>query len=121
MFNIVTHPVLPSSMGGAGGLSDSFSKLGPLDLKWCDEGEGGVGEMLGVGGKVVVFTLVESGLTGVLSSPLAFSSVVFPFCHGVDLFFTMRAPFLAFLNRTDVRRPTPATVRVGGVPRGVTS
>lgn len=118
---MLIHPALPSSVGGAGGLSASLSELGPLERKWCVEGEAEVGEVLWVGVKAVVFSLVESGLTSVVSRPLVFSSVVFPFCNGVDLFFPIRAPFLAFLNRTDVRRPTPATVRVGGVPRGVTS
>lgn len=103
-------------------MSASLSELGPLDLRWCEEGEGGVGEAFGVGGKVVMLvTQGEFGLVGVLSNPLVLPSDVFPFCCGVDLFFTIRAPFLAFLNRTDVRRPTPTRVRVGGVPNGVTS
>lgn len=100
-----------------GGLSASLSELRPLDLRWCAEGEGGAGEAFGVGGKVVMLvTPGEFGLAGVLSNPL-----VFPFCCGGDLFFAIRAPFLAFLNRTDVRRPTPAKGRAGGVPSGVTS
>lgn len=99
-------------------MSTSLSELWPLDLRWCEEGEGGAGEGLGVGGKVVMLvTLGEQGL----SSPLVLPSDVFPFCCGGDLFFAIRAPFLAFLNRTDVRRPTPAKDRVGGVPSGVTS
>lgn len=99
-------------------MSASLSELWPLDLRWCEEGEGGVGEAFGVRGKVVMLvTLGEFGLTGVLSKPL----VAFPFCRGGDLFFATRAPFLAFLNSTDVRRPTPTKGRVGGVPSGVTS
>lgn len=103
-------------------MSASLSELWPLDLRWCEEGEGGVGEAFGVGGKVVMLvTLGEFGLAGVLSNPFVLSSDVFPFCCGGDLFFAIRAPFLAFLNRTDVRRPTPTKGRVGGVPSGVTS
>lgn len=103
-------------------MSASLSELGPLDLRWCEDGEGGAGEAFGVGGKVVtLFTLGELGLAGVLSSPLVLLSGVFPFCSGDDLFFVIRAPFLAFLNRTDVRRPTPTKGKAGGVPSGVTS
>ncbi len=69
----------------------------------------------------MLVTLGEFGLTVVLSNPFVLSSGVFPFCCGGDLFFAIRAPFLAFLNRTDVRRPTPTKGGVGGVPRGVTS
>lgn len=102
-------------------MSASLSELWPLDLRWCEEGEGGVGEAFGVGGKVVMLvTLGDLGLAGVLSNPFVLSSDVFPFCCGGDLFFAIRAPFLAFLNRTDVRRPTPTKGRVG-VPSGVTS
>lgn len=78
--------------------------------------------MFGVGGKVVMFvTLGEFGLAVMLSNPLVLPSDVFPFCCGGDLVFVIRAPFLAFLNRTDVRRPTPAKGRGGGFPSGVTS
>lgn len=109
---------LPPSLGGGGSLSASLSELWPLDLRWCEEGEGGVGEAFGVGGKVVMLVMLgEFGLAGVLSKPW----VAFPFCRGGDLFFVTLAPFLAFLNSTDVRRPTPINGRVGGVPRGVTS
>lgn len=111
----------PSLVGG-GGLSTSLSELWPLDLRWCEDGDGGVGEALGVGGKVVMLvTLGEFGLAGLLSNPFDFSSDVFPFCWGGDLVFAILAPFFAFLNRMDVRRPTPTMGRVGGVPRGVTS
>lgn len=103
-------------------MSASLSELWPLDLRWCEDGEGGVGEALGVGGKVVMLvTLGEFGLVGVLSNPFVLSSDVFPFSCGGDLFFAIRAPFLAFLNKTDVRRPTPTKGGVGGVPSGVTS
>lgn len=103
-------------------MSASLSELWPRDLRWCEEGEGGAGEAFGVGGKVVIlFTLGDSGLAGVLSNPLLLASELLPFCCGGDLFFTIRAPFLAFLNKTDVRRPTPTRGRVGGVPRGVAS
>lgn len=112
-------PALPSSLGVAVGLSCSLSELGPLDLRWCEEGEEGAGEALGVGGKVVMFSLGEFESTAAVSSPLVFSSDVFPFCHWDDLFFL--APFLAFLNNTDVRRPTPTSGRAGGEPSGVTS
>lgn len=117
----------PSSAGGGGSLSASFSELWLLDLRSCEErdgglGDGGLGEALGVGGKVVMLvTLGEFGLAGVLSNPFVLSSDAFPFSCGELLFFAIRTPFLAFLNSTDVRRPTPAKGRVGGVPRGVTS
>lgn len=113
---------LPPSPGGGGSLSASLSELGPLDLRWCEEGEGGAGEALGVGGKVMTLvTLGGLGLAGLFSNPLVLPSDALPFCCGGDLFLTSRAPFLAFLNRTDVRRPTPTKGRVGGVPSGVTS
>lgn len=109
-------------MGGGGSLSASLSELWPLDLRRCEEGEGGAGEAFGVGGNVVMlFTLGEFGLVAVLSNPLLLASEVLPFCSGRDLFFTIRAPFFAFLNKTDVRRPTPTRDSVGGVPSGVTS
>lgn len=111
----------PASLGGRSCLSASLSKLRPLDLRWCEEGEGGVGEAFGVGGKMTFVTLGELGLVGLLSKPLALSSVIFTFCCGEDLLFAIRAPFLAFLNSTDVRRPTPTKGRFGGVPSGVTS
>lgn len=110
--------VVPSSLGGGGSLSASLSELRPLDLRWCEDGEGGAGEAFGV---VTLVTLGECGLAGLLSKPLVFPSAVFPFSCGGDLFFAIRAPFLAFLNRMDVRRPTPANGRVGGAPNGVTS
>lgn len=103
-------------------MSTSLSELWLLDLRWCEEGDGGVGEALGVGGKVVMLvTLGEFGLAGVLSNPFVLSPDAFPFCWGGHFLFAIRAPFLAFLNRTDVRRPTPTKGRVGGVPSGVTS
>lgn len=102
-------------------MSASLSELRPLDLRWCEEGEGGVGEAFGVGGRVMLVTLGEFGLVGVLSNPLVLPSDIFPFCCGGDLLFAIRAPFLAFLNSTDVRRPTPTKGSAGGVPRGVTS
>lgn len=103
-------------------MSASLSELWPLDLRWCEEGDGGDGESLRAGGKVVMLvTLGELGLAGVLSSPFVLSGDAFPFCCGGHLFLTIRAPFLAFLNRTEVRRPTPTKFRVGGVPSGVTS
>lgn len=112
----------PSSAGGGGSLSASFSELWLLDLRSCEERDRGLGEALGVGGKVVMLvTQGEFGLAGVLSNPFVLSSDAFPFSCGGLLFFAIRAPFLAFLNSTDVRRPTPANGRVGGVPRGVTS
>ena len=113
----------PSSAGGEGSFSASLSELWPLDLRWCEEGDGGVGEAFGVGGKVVMLvTPGELGLAGVLSNPFVLSSDVLPFSCGCDfVFFAIRAPFLAFLNRTDVRRPTPTRGKVGGVPSGVTS
>lgn len=73
-----------------------------------------------MGGKVVVFTLGESRLVGVESTLLVVSSVALSLCGGLVLF-ASRAPFLAFLNSTDVRRPTPPTGRTGGEPSGVTS
>lgn len=102
-------------------MSASLSELRPLDLKWCEEGEGGVGEAFGVGGKVMLVTLGEFGSVGMLSNPLLLLSDVFPFCCGGGLFFAILAPFLAFLNSTDVRRPTPTNGSAGGVPSGVTS
>lgn len=77
------------------------------------------GEALGVGGRA---RTEGSGLDGVLSRPLRLSSQLLPFCCGGHLFFAILAPFLAFLKRTDVRRPTPTGGRAaGGVPSGVTS
>lgn len=69
----------------------------------------------------MLFTRVTFGLEEVLSVLLGFASEVFPFCSGRGLFLTIRAPFLAFLKRTDVRRPTPTGGPVGGLPSGVTS
>lgn len=66
-------------------------------------------------------TLDGFGLDGVLSTPLVLSSQVLPFCCGGQMFFAILAPFLAFLKRTEVRRPTPTRGRAGGVPSGVTS
>lgn len=90
-----------------------------MDLRWCEDGDRASGEALGVGGRVRV--LGGFGLDGVLSKPFVFSSQVLPFSCGGHLFFAILAPFLAFLKRTEVRRPTPTRGRAGGVPSGVTS
>lgn len=56
---------------------------------------------------------VELGPVGVL---LVFSSCSpFPFSKGLSLSLNSFAPFFAFLNNTEVRRPTPPVVGRGGV------
>lgn len=74
---------------------------------------------MGTGGREMM--LDEVKLAGVLSNPFVLSSQLLPFCCGGHLLFAILAPFLAFLKRTDVRRPTPTRGRAGGVPSGVTS
>ena len=105
----------PSSLAGVRvrggrGFSASLSELGPLDLSWWTDGGGGVGVVADRG-------VAQGGKAGVLSKPLVFPSGFPVFCTDGACFFAGLAPFLAFLNRTEVRRPTPAIRGGGGVSR----
>lgn len=71
-----------------------------------------------------VFDGVDDGVEeGVLAAELAVEGVLFetlscgpfPFRRGPSLSLKSLAPFFAFLNNTEVRRPTPPVVGRGGV------
>lgn len=68
--------VKPSSLTRWRGLSASLSELDPLDLRWWDDGEEGVGGVGGGAGLEWVVTLGGFGMVGVRSKPLVLPSVV---------------------------------------------
>lgn len=58
---------------------------------------------------------VEDGVLAVeLGADWALSCCPFPFSKGFSLSLNSLAPFFAFLNNTEVRRPTPPVVGRGG-------